>query len=126
MPQPRAEWENGLREALRWPKEMDVLAPDMDSRSSMERALDFVEKLLSSEYESGKESGYELRDKEYAHTLAEVEERIRREVLARYREKVEKDLNLYLAGLVKADPRFLNIASSILEILPTIKELPME
>jgi hypothetical protein len=31
-----------LKEALRWPEDLDVVSPDMDSRSSLERAADYV------------------------------------------------------------------------------------
>ena len=47
----KKEWESGLREALRWPKEMDLLATDGDSRGAIERATDFIQTLLSSQKE---------------------------------------------------------------------------
>jgi hypothetical protein len=31
-----------LKEALRWPEDIDVVSPDMDSRSSLKRAEDYV------------------------------------------------------------------------------------
>lgn len=38
----------GLREALRWPKDVKMYATDMDSRDSLTRAVDFVLAELSS------------------------------------------------------------------------------
>lgn len=47
----KQEIENGLRKALRWPKEMDILATDGDSRGSIERAVEFISILLARQKE---------------------------------------------------------------------------
>src|SRR3990167_1755284 len=52
--------ERGLREALRWPKEIDLFSLDMDGRGSMERAVEFVDNLLT------------LKDKEREEAVAGV------------------------------------------------------
>lgn len=48
----KEEIKKGLREALRFPEGMDIISPDMDSRTSLERAVDFVENLLFSQREN--------------------------------------------------------------------------
>src|SRR3990167_7146684 len=61
--------ERGLREALRWPKEIDLFSLDMDGRGSMERAVEFVDNLLT------------LKDKEREEAVAGERERTLSEVL---------------------------------------------
>ena len=54
-PSEKEDLEQGLRDALRWPEEIDILSLDGDSRGSMEKAVAYVEKLLASQIADIKE-----------------------------------------------------------------------